>query len=92
MPSSSSRRDIAHPAKGVLGLDLYAPLALSAAEALVGNASAWNGLWHRWRSSHEAAKRSRIQLSRQLCLPDLLTAYPCAWLEITPHGVLLKPS
>jgi len=41
-----------------------------------------------------AAERTTNTLAQRIrdVMPDVLTAYPHARVEVTPHGLLLKPS
>lgn len=84
------KRGIAHLSANSLGLDLYSLFAYrlprlerdvhlrwAALQAQIGSAE---------RTTNTLAQRIREVMA------DVLTAYPHANVEITPHGLLLKPS
>jgi hypothetical protein len=84
------RRGIAHLSSNSLGLDLYALFAyrLPRLEREVHL---------RWAALLEqigAAEKSAFSLAQRIreVMPDVLTAYPHARIELTAHGLLLKPS
>jgi hypothetical protein len=84
------RRGLAHLSANSLGLDLYALFAyrLPRLEREVHL---------RWASLLEqigAAEKTTNTLAQRVreAMPDVLTAYPHAKIEVTSHGLLLKPS
>jgi len=84
------RRGLGHLSANSLGLDLYALFAyrLPRLEREVHL---------RWATLLEqvgAAEKTTNTLAQRIrdVMPDVLTAYPHAKLEVTPHGLLLKPS
>ena len=84
------RRGISYLSGNSLGLDLYCLLAHRLPRLN-------NNLHLRWVAlqsqigSTESAGFSLAQRIREV-MPDVLTAYPDAKVEITSHGLLLKPS
>jgi len=84
------RRGIAHLAGNSLGLDLYAMLAYRLPRLQRDLHLRWNAL----QEQVGAAEKSTNALGRRIreVMPDVLTAYPHARIEVTPHGLLLKPS
>ena len=84
------RRGIAHLAGNSLGLDLYALLAYRLPKLQREVHLRWNAL----QAQIGANEREAFNLAHQIrgVMPDVLTAYPHAQIEITPHGLLLKPS
>ena len=84
------RRGIAHLSGSSLGLDLYALLAYRLPRLD-------RDLHLRWSALQEqlgAAEKTTNTLAARMreVMPDVLTAYPHAKVELTPHGLLLKPS
>jgi hypothetical protein len=84
------KRGIAHLAGNSLGLDLYALLAYRLPRLD-------RELHLRWASMQAqigSAERTTFTLAQRIreVLPDVLVAYPHAQIEVTPHGLLLKPS
>jgi hypothetical protein len=84
------RRGIAHLAGNSLGLDLYALLAYRLPKLQKELHLRWNAL----QSQIGAAETLTFNLAHRIrsVMPDVLTAYPHAKVEVTPHGLLLKPS
>ena len=84
------RRGIAHLAGNSLGLDLYALLAYRLPKLQKQLHLRWNALQEQIGASEKATNA----LGRRIreVMPDVLTAYPHAKVEVTPHGLLLKPS
>ena len=84
------RRGIAHLAGNSLGLDLYALLAYRLPKLQREVHLRWNALQAQVGSN----EREAFNLAQRVrnVMPDVLTAYPHAKVEITPHGLLLKPS
>jgi hypothetical protein len=84
------RRGIAHLAGNSLGLDLYALLAYRLPRLQRDIHLRWNVLQAQIGSN----EREAFNLAQRVrnVMPDVLTAYPHAKVEITPHGLLLKPS
>jgi hypothetical protein len=84
------RRAIAHLSGSSLGLDLYTLLAYRLPRLD-------RDLHLRWGALQEqlgTAERTTNTLAARMreVMPDVLTAYPHAKVELTPHGLLLKPS
>lgn len=84
------RRGLAHLSANSLGLDLYALFAYRLPRLE-------RDVHLRWVSLLEqigAAERTTNTLAQRIrdVMPDVLTAYPHAKVEVTPHGLLLKPS
>jgi len=84
------RRGIAHLSGSSLGLDLYTLLAYRLPRLD-------RDLHLRWGTLQEqlgTAERTTNTLAARMreVMPDVLTAYPHAKVELTPHGLLLKPS
>ena len=84
------KRGIAHLAGNSLGLDLYALLAYRLPRLNRDLHLRWSALQSQI-GSNERADFSLAQRIREV-MPDVLTAYPHAKIDITPHGLLLKPS
>ncbi len=84
------KRGIAHLAANSLGLDLYAMFAYRLPRLDRPVHLRWLTLQSQI-GSNEKALTSLAQRVREV-MPDVLTAYPHACVEITPHGLLLKPS
>jgi hypothetical protein len=84
------KRGIAHLAGNSLGLDLYAMLAYRLPKLQKDLHLRWNAL----QEQMGAAEKATNALGRRIreAMPDVLTAYPHAKVEVTPHGLLLKPS
>ena len=84
------RRGLAHLSSNSLGLDLYALFAYRLPRLE-------RDLHLRWTTLLEqigAAERTTQTLAQRIreVMPDVRTAYPHAQVEVTPHGLLLKPS
>ena len=84
------KRGIAHLSGNSLGLDLYALLAYRLPRLNRDLHLRWSTLQSQI-GSNERADFSLAQRIREV-MPDVLTAYPHANVESTPHGLLLKPS
>jgi len=84
------RRGIAHLAGNSLGLDLYALLAYRLPKLQRDVHLRWSAL----QAQIGAAETQAFNLAYRIraVMPDVLTAYPHAKVEATPHGLLLKPS
>jgi hypothetical protein len=84
------RRGIAHLAGNSLGLDLYALLAYRLPKLQRELHLRWNAL----QAQIGAAETLAFNLAHRVrsAMPDVITAYPHAKVEVTPHGLLLKPS
>lgn len=84
------RRGIAHLAGNSLGLDLYALLAYRLPKLQRELHLRWNAL----QAQIGAAETQTFNLAYRIraVLPDVAVAYPHARVEVTPHGLLLKPS
>ncbi len=83
------RRGIAHLSSNSLGPDLYALFAyrLPRLERDV------HLRWPTLQQQIGAAEKTTFTLAQRVreVMPDVLTAYPHARIEVTPHGLLLKP-
>jgi hypothetical protein len=84
------RRGLAHLSANSLGLDLYALFAYRLPRLE-------RDVHLRWIALQEqigAAEKTTNTLAQRIrdVMPDVLTAYPHARVEVTPHGLLLKPS
>lgn len=84
------RRGIAHLAGNSLGLDLYALLAYRLPKLQREMHLRWNALQAQIGSNEREAFNLAYRI--RSVMPDVLTAYPHARIEVTPHGLLLKPS
>jgi hypothetical protein len=84
------RRGIAHLSANSLGLDLYALFAYRLPRLSREVHLRWSVLLEQIGAA-EKTTNTLAQRIREV-MPDVLTAYPHAKLEITPHGLLLKPS
>ena len=84
------KRGIAHLSGNSLGLDLYALLAYRLPRLSRDLHLRWSALQSQI-GSNEKADFSLAQRIRQV-MPDVLTAYPHANVDVTSHGLLLKPS
>jgi len=84
------KRGIAHLSANSLGLDLYALLAYRLPKLERDLHLRWVAL----QSQIGSAERTTNTLAQRIreVMPDVLTAYPHANVEITSHGLLLKPS
>jgi hypothetical protein len=84
------RRGIAHLAGNSLGLDLYALLAYRLPKLQREMHLRWSTLQAQIGSN----ERQTFNLAYRIraSMPDVLTAYPHARIDLTPHGLLLKPS
>ena len=84
------RRGLAHLSANSLGLDLYALFAYRLPRLE-------REIHLRWAVLLEqigAAEKTTNTLAHRIreVMPDVLTAYPHAKVEVTPHGLLLRPS
>jgi hypothetical protein len=84
------RRGIAHLAGNSLGLDLYALLAYRLPKLHREMHLRWNALQAQIGSNEREAFNLAYRI--RAIMPDVLTAYPHANVDLTPHGILLKPS
>ena len=84
------KRGIAHLSGNSLGLDLYALFAYRLPRLNHDVHLRWVALQEQIGSS-ERTTHTLAQRIREV-LPDVATAYPHARVEVTPHGLLLKPS
>jgi hypothetical protein len=84
------RRGIAHLAGNSLGLDLYALLAYRLPKLQREMHLRWNALQAQIGSNDREAFNLAYRI--RAVMPDVLTAYPHAKVDLTPHGMLLKPS
>jgi hypothetical protein len=84
------KRGIAHLSGNSLGLDLYALLAYRLPRLNRDTHVRWESLQAQIGADYGTRKRL-AQKVREV-LPDVHTAYPHAKIEVTPHGLLLKPS
>jgi len=84
------KRGIAHLSANSLGLDLYALLAYRLPKLERELHLRWVAL----QSQIGSAERTTNTLAQRIreVMPDVLTAYPHANIEITSHGLLLEPS
>jgi hypothetical protein len=84
------KRGLAHLSANSLGLDLYALFAYRLPRLE-------RDVHLRWTTLQEqigAAEKTPFTLAQRVreVMPDVHTAYPHARVEVTPHGMLLKPS
>lgn len=84
------RRGIAHLAGNSLGLDLYALLAYRLPKLSREQHLRWIALQAQIGSNEREAFNLAYRI--RAIMPDVLTAYPHAKIELTPHGLLLRPS
>lgn len=84
------KRGIAHVSGNSLGLDLYTLFAYRLPRLQRDVHLRWYALQGQI-GSNEAQAFNLAQRIREV-MPDVLTAYPHANVEITSHGLLLKPS
>jgi len=84
------RRGIAHLSGNSLGLDLYALFAYRLPRLKGDIHLRWSALLEQIGAA-EKTTNTLAQRIREV-MPDVLTAYPHAKVEVTPHGLLLKPS
>ena len=84
------KRGIAHLSGNSLGLDLYTLFAYRLPRLQRDVHLRWNALQAQI-GSNEAQAFNLAQRIREV-MPEVLTAYPHANIEITSHGLLLKPS
>ena len=84
------RRGIAHLSSNSLGLDLYALFAYRLPRLERDVHLRWPAL----QQQIGAAEKTTFTLAQRVreVMPDVLTAYPHARVEVTPHGLLLKAS
>jgi hypothetical protein len=84
------RRGIAHLSANSLGLDLYALFAYRLPRLERDVHLRWTAL----QEQVGAAEKTTNTLAQRVreVMPDVLTAYPHAKVEVTPHGLLLKRS
>ncbi|MBE7159268.1 MAG: plasmid replication protein [Rhodospirillales bacterium] len=84
------KRAIAHLSGNSLGLDLYALLAYRLPRLGREMHLRWAALQSQI-GSEESAMKELARRVRQV-LPSVLDVYPHADVDVTPHGLLLKPS
>lgn len=84
------KRSIAHLSGNSLGLDLYTLFAYRLPRLQRDVHLRWNALQSQI-GSNETLAFNLAQRIREV-MPEVLSAYPHANVEITPHGLLLKPS
>jgi hypothetical protein len=84
------RRGLAHLSANSLGLDLYALFAYRLPRLEREVHLRWAALLEQIGAA-EKTTNTLAQRIREV-MPDVLTAYPHAKVEVTPHGLLLKPS
>ena len=84
------RRGIAHLAGNSLGLDLYALLAYRLPKLQRETHLRWSALQAQAGSNERKAFNLAYRV--RAVMPDVLTAYPHAKVDFTPHGLLLRPS
>ena len=84
------RRGLAHLSANSLGLDLYALFAYRLPRLERDVHLRWGALLEQIGAA-EKTTNTVAQRIRDV-MPDVLTAYPHAKVEVTPHGLLLKPS
>jgi hypothetical protein len=84
------RRGLAHLSANSLGLDLYALFAYRLPRLERDVHLRWAVLLEQIGAA-EKTTNTLAQRVREV-MPDVLTAYPHAKVEVTPHGLLLKPS
>lgn len=84
------KRGIAHLAANSLGLDLYALFAYRLPRLDRPVHLRW-AMLQAQMGSNEKTLKSLGQRIREV-MPDVLTAYPHANVEVTAHGLMLKPS
>jgi hypothetical protein len=84
------KRGIAHLSGNSLGLDLYTLFAYRLPRLQREMHLRWQALQGQI-GSNEAQPFNLAHRVRSV-MPDVLTAYPHAKVEVTPHGLLLKPS
>jgi hypothetical protein len=84
------KRGIAHLSANSLGLDLYALFAYRLPRLERDVHLRWGAL----QAQIGSAERTTNTLAQRIreVMPDVMTAYPHANVEVTPHGLLLKPS
>ena len=84
------KRGIAHLSANSLGLDLYALLAYRLPRLERDVHLRWNALQFQIGSA-ERTTNTLAQRIREV-MPEVLIAYPHAQVDVTSHGLLLKPS
>jgi Plasmid encoded RepA protein len=84
------KRGIAHLSANSLGLDLYALFAYRLPRLERDVHLRWGAL----QAQIGSAERTTNTLAQRIreVMPDVMTAYPHANVEVTSHGLLLKPS
>jgi hypothetical protein len=84
------KRGIAHLSANSLGLDLYALFAYRLPRLERDVHLRWGAL----QAQIGSAERTTNTLAQRIreVMPDVMTAYPHANVEVTAHGLLLKPS
>jgi hypothetical protein len=84
------RRGIAHLSGTSLGLDVYTLLAYRLPRLERDIHLRWAALQDQLGSAEKTTNTLAARIRE--VMPDVLTAYPHAKVELTPHGLLLKPS
>ena len=84
------KRGLAHLSGNSLGLDLYALMAYRLPRLDRSVHIRWTALQQQI-GSNEGSMKSLAQRVRE-AMPDVITAYPQANVEIGPYGMTLKPS
>jgi hypothetical protein len=84
------KRGIAHLAGNSLGLDLYAMFAYRLPRLSKETHIRWDSLQGQIGADYESRKHLASKVRG--VMPDVLTAYPDAKLEVTSTGVTLRPS
>jgi hypothetical protein len=84
------RRGIAHLSSSSLGLDLYALLAYRLPRLDRDLHLRWTALQEQLGTAEKTTNTLAARMREVMA--DVLTAYPHAKVDMTPHGLLLKPS
>lgn len=84
------RRGIAHLSGSSLGLDLYTLLAYRLPRLDRDLHLRWSALQEQLGTAEKTTNTLAARMRE--VMPDVLTAYPHANVDLTPHGMLLKPS
>ena len=84
------RRGIAHLSGSSLGLDVYTLLAYRLPRLERDLHLRWSALQEQLGSAEKTTNTLAARIRE--VMPEVLTAYPHAKVDVTPHGLLLKPS
>ncbi len=84
------KRAIAHLSNNSLGLDLYALFAYRLPRLRQDLHLRWAQLLDQLGSAEKQTKTLAYRIRE--VLPDVIAGYPDARVEVTRHGLLLKPS